>query len=78
MWLDDVDKRYIHVDEYARQKNSVHEIVRTALHNLAQRLLRELPGHTAPEMGKLIEDAVHDAQSEMARLADEATEECQQ
>lgn len=78
MWLDDVDARYIHVDEYARQKKSVVEIVRVVLHDLTQRLSRELPGRTAPEMGRLIEDAVHDAQSEMARLADEATEECQQ
>ena len=78
LWLDDLAERYIHVDEYARQKEAVCEAVRTALHSLAQRLLRELPGHTAAEMGTLIEDAVHDARCEMARLADEATEECQQ
>jgi hypothetical protein len=72
IWLKDSAEKYIHVDEYARQKKAVVEIVREAMDKLAARLLRELPGRTAAEMARLIEEAGDDARREMARMADES------
>jgi galactokinase len=71
IWLKDSAEKYIHVDEYARQKKAVVEIVREAMDKLTARLLRELPGRTAAEMAQLIEEAGDDARREMARMADE-------
>jgi len=68
MWLDDTAARYMHVDEYNRQKKAVEAALRTALNNLIKRLCRELPGHTAPEMAPLIEAASDDARREMCSL----------
>jgi hypothetical protein len=68
LWLDDVEDKYIHVDEYSRQNKIVMDAIRTALNNLIKRLCRELPGRTAREMGALIQAASNDARREMCEL----------
>ena len=70
MWLDDVGRKYVHVQEVNRQRDIVVRIVRQALDELKIRLVRELPGLTAPQMCEKMQDAVHDCLQRMADLAD--------
>ena len=70
MWLDDVDRKYMHVDEINRQTAGVVRIVRQALDELKIRLVRELPGLTAPQMCEKIQDAVHDCRQRMSGLCE--------
>lgn len=70
MWLDDAERKYVHVQEINRQRDIVVRIVRQALDELKIRLVRELPGLTAPQMCEKMQDAVHDCLQRMADLAD--------
>jgi hypothetical protein len=68
MWLDDVAAKYMHVDEYKKQKEAVMHALRVSLDDLIKRLCRELPGHTAAEMSVIIEDASDDARRQMCDM----------
>ena len=62
IWLADMEKKYVHRDVIERDTRSAVAVVKRALDELVARLVRELPGHTAPEMGRLIDAAVYDCQ----------------
>ena len=68
MWLDDTNAKYMHVDEYEKQKAAVMRALRVSLDDLIKRLCRELPGRRACEMGELIEAASDDARRQMCDM----------
>ena len=68
MWLDDTNAKYMHVDEYEKQKAAVMHALRVSLDDLIKRLCRELPGRRACEMGELIEAASDDARRQMCDM----------
>lgn len=70
LWMADMEKKYVHVSKVNREKEVVVRIVRQALDELKIRLVRELPGLTAPQMCEKMQAAVHDCLQRMADLAD--------
>lgn len=71
LWLRQMNEKYMHIDAVARDKEVVVAVVKRALDELVARLVRELPGHTAPQMAPLIEEAVHDCRQSMHDLVAE-------
>lgn len=58
---------HIHRDIVKAERLTVCAAVEKGLRALVARLLRELPGHTAGQMGEIIRVAVNDSLREMSR-----------